>query len=74
MESSWTGARGRVTALLDPHAFEQRIGWPLDPARTHVMLCGNPQMIDDAQAILVAAGFVPDRPHAPGDLHFERYW
>jgi ferredoxin--NADP+ reductase len=25
--------------------MEQRLGQPLDPARTHVYLCGNPKMI-----------------------------
>lgn len=60
---------------------------PLDPARTHVFLCGSPAMIGlGPQAsptaplagsmleLLESRGFVPVAPGGPGNLHFERYW
>ncbi len=47
---------------------------PLDPSRCHVFLCGNPAMIDDMDALLSARGFRHNKPDAPGNLHFERWW
>jgi ferredoxin--NADP+ reductase len=34
-----------VQDLLTSGRLEERLGRPLDPARTHVFLCGNPKMI-----------------------------
>ncbi len=73
--STWTGLRGRVNALLEPAAFEAAAGFPLDPATSAVFLCGNPQMIDQAEEELGARGFtVRDRKNPGGNVVFERYW
>ncbi len=72
--STWSGARGRVQALLDDSTFRSVAGEPLAPAGTHVLLCGNPAMIDDVRALLEPRGFVVDSAKTPGNLHFERYW
>ena len=34
-----------VQALITSGQLEEKLGQPLDPARTHVFLCGNPKMI-----------------------------
>lgn len=74
-ESPWAGLRGRVTALLEPQAYQQHVGAPLDPGHAHVFLCGNPQMIDQCEAMLTKQGFVvKNRQHPDGNVHFERYW
>ncbi len=65
----WKGLRGRVQSLLANGRFETHAGFPLDPSRTHVYLCGNPAMIDDMEARLVKLGF-----KAKETLHFERWW
>lgn len=70
--------------------WEQQLGRSLDPARSHVYLCGNPQMIGipeiDRQGkriypeptgvveILERRGFRADEPGRRGNLHFEKYW
>ncbi len=70
--------------------LERDAGWPLDPERTHIFLCGNPAMIgvplrDPGSTarrpqpggmieLLVQRGFVPDEPRQPGHVHFERFW
>lgn len=64
--SAWRGPRGRVTTTLG--------SLELDPRDTHVFLCGNPAMIDDARKLLEPRGFVADDRDKPGNLHFERYW
>ncbi|HUG92113.1 MAG TPA: ferredoxin--NADP reductase [Planctomycetaceae bacterium] len=70
--------------------LEGEIGPRLDPARTHVYLCGNPVMIGApsqvsrageglAQStgmieVLQRRGFALDEPDRPGNIHFEKYW
>jgi len=72
--SSWKGGRGRVQSALDDGAFPGLAGEPLTPNDTHVLLCGNPAMIDDVRALLEPRGFVLDSVKTPGNLHYERYW
>ncbi|RMG32235.1 MAG: ferredoxin--NADP reductase [Planctomycetota bacterium] len=71
-------------------AFERDAGITLDPRNTHVFLCGNPQMVGapvpgpDGKKVfpapkgmvqvLTERGFNIDRPNAPGNIHFERFW
>jgi ferredoxin--NADP+ reductase len=74
-DSSWQGQRGRVHVILEPNRFKQLTGTTLDPNQCHVLLCGSPQMIDEASENLTKLGFVTkDRDHPDGNLHFERYW
>jgi ferredoxin--NADP+ reductase len=72
--SAWTGGRGRVQSLLESAAFRAIAGELLLPLDTHVLLCGNPAMIDDVRALLEPRGFVLDTLKTPGNLHYERYW
>jgi ferredoxin--NADP+ reductase len=73
-DSGWTGSRGRIQALLDPAAFAERTGVALSPANAHVLLCGNPAMLADVEAVLGALGFKPDSRRSPGEVRSERYW
>lgn len=70
--------------------FERESGVRLEPDRTHVYLCGNPDMIGllpsapegqvlHAQPggmvdILTKRGFRLNHAQAPGNLHVEKYW
>jgi ferredoxin--NADP+ reductase len=73
-DSDWRGLRGRVADLLAPDRFGSVAGFPLDPATTHVFLCGNPLMIEELEASLRARGFRKHTRHHPGNLHLEKYW
>lgn len=64
---------GRVPAAIADGSLEARAGMAFD-AQCHVMLCGNPQMIDDAQATLVARGLRKHRRREPGHISVESYW
>ena len=64
---------GRITDLLTSGELEARVGATIDPATSHVMLCGNSAMIKDAKAILEARGLVRHRRHAPGQYTTEQY-
>lgn len=65
----WQGLSGRV-----PRLFE-RGEIPLDVERDHVFLCGNPDMIDDLEKMLMGRGFTLHGKKNPvGNIHLERYW
>jgi ferredoxin--NADP+ reductase len=72
--SSWSGLRGRVQSVLEGDRCRTLAGAELDPASTHVFLCGNPSMIAEVRALLTARGFVAGSPLRGGNLHTERYW
>ena len=74
-DSPWQGLRGRVHGILEPDQFNKLTGVNLDPKQCHVLLCGSPQMIDQATENLEKLGFVTkDRDNPDGNIHFERYW
>ncbi|MCH1450805.1 MAG: ferredoxin--NADP reductase, partial [Acidimicrobiales bacterium] len=63
-----------------------RMGVSLDPATTHVFMCGNPAMIGipdedgvfpatvGVVELLVELGFTIDKRKQPGNIHYEEYW
>ncbi len=72
--SGWHGLHGRVQAALVPEVYEKYVGAKLEAAHSHVLLCGNPDMIKSVQADLSQQGFVTATKDTPGNVHFERYW
>lgn len=65
---------GRMTDAWDSGQLEAAVGQPITPLRSRVMLCGNPQMIEDMRARLHQRGLVPCRKLAPGQFLTENYW
>jgi ferredoxin--NADP+ reductase len=65
---------GRVTTALDDGSLERAAGVTLAPERSHVMLCGNPAMIDEMTAKLGARGLKKHRVRSPGHITVEKYW
>ena len=78
-----------IQDLVRDGSFQVDLGIELDPASTHVFLCGNPSMIGlpeesgDGEAfpetegvveLLSKAGFTLDRRKQPGNIHYEEYW
>jgi ferredoxin/flavodoxin---NADP+ reductase len=70
----WGGATGHVQDLWTGGALDDAWGFRPTPANTHVLLCGNPDMIEDMIVRLAAEGFAVHAPDAPGQVHVERYW
>jgi ferredoxin--NADP+ reductase len=66
--------RGRIPALLHDGRLEARATVPLAADASHVMLCGNPQMVEDTQALLAARGMRRHRRREPGQVTVETYW
>ena len=70
----WGGAKGHVQDLWTGGALARTLGFRPTPRDTHVLLCGNPAMIDAMTELLEAEGFRVHAPRAPGQIHVERYW
>jgi ferredoxin/flavodoxin---NADP+ reductase len=65
--------RGRITTHIANGELERRTGCKLD-ANSQIMLCGNPQMVTDAIALLEARGLKKHRKREPGHYTTEAYW
>jgi ferredoxin--NADP+ reductase len=64
---------GRIPAAITDGRLENAAGVALDDA-SHVMLCGNPQMLKDASAALAERGLRKHRRRAPGHITVESFW
>jgi ferredoxin--NADP+ reductase len=65
---------GRLPALIASGELEKRLELAFDPARDHVLLCGNPAMISEVQTLLGSRGLEKHRPRKPGHITIESYW
>lgn len=65
---------GRITTLLENGELERAAGLPISEASSRIMLCGNPDMIEDMRRLLHQLGLRPDRRATPGQFITENYW
>lgn len=65
---------GRITQLIENGELERAAGVELTPEHSRVMLCGNPQMIDDTRALLKQRGMNLSLSRRPGQVAVETYW
>ena len=65
---------GRITQLIENGELERAAGVELSPEHSRVMLCGNPQMIDDTRALLKQRGMSLSLTRRPGQVAVENYW
>lgn len=83
------GNKMYIQDLVASGRLEEELGSPLDPASTHVFLCGNPAMIGlptwdgdvptfpDSLGVcqqLHERGFTIDHHKTRGNVHYEEYW
>lgn len=74
-EAAAGALQGRVPALIANGALEAAVGLPINAEESHVMLCGNPQMVRDTQQVLKETRAM--RKHLrrkPGHVTSEHYW
>lgn len=64
---------GRIPAAIADGRLEERAQARLDPS-AHAMLCGNPDMLKDVQAVLAARGMRKHRRRVPGHVTVESFW
>lgn len=66
---------GRVPALIESGALEEAIGLPMNTETSHVMLCGNPQMVRDTTQLLKdSRQMTKHLRRRPGHITAEHYW
>ena len=63
----------RLPKLLLDGTLQERAGIALDVESTHVMLCGNPDMVEDTKETLKSLGLVMNR-RGEGNIAVENYW
>ncbi|UVJ43392.1 ferredoxin--NADP reductase [Pseudomonas sp. LS1212] len=66
--------QGRITQLIANGDLEKAAGLELTPEHSRVMLCGNPQMIDDTRQLLKQRGMQLSLSRRPGQVAVENYW
>ncbi|QKN79927.1 ferredoxin--NADP(+) reductase [Scandinavium goeteborgense] len=66
---------GRVPALIESGALEEAVGLTMTTDNSHVMLCGNPQMVRDTQQLLKdSRQMTKHLRRRPGHMTAEHYW
>ena len=63
----------RLPILIANGELEKTIGLSLNPDSSHVMLCGNPQMVEDTKEALKQRGLAMNR-RGEGNIAVENYW
>jgi ferredoxin--NADP+ reductase len=66
--------QGRIPEAIVDGRLEAWTGVPLTAANAHAMLCGNPDMVRDTQAVLESRGMRRHRRREPGHFTVETYW
>lgn len=65
---------GRITTLIENGELERVAGVALTPEHSRVMLCGNPQMIDDTRKLLKQRDMHLSLSRRPGQVAVENFW
>lgn len=66
---------GRIPALIENGELETATGLPMTAETSHVMLCGNPQMVRDTQQLLKdTRQMTKHLRRRPGHMTAEHYW
>lgn len=72
---AWPGAlQGRITDLIRDGELERVAGAQLAPEHSRVMICGNPEMVDETRALLKERGMNLSLSRRPGAVAVETYW
>jgi len=64
---------GRIPAAIMNNKLELRAGGRIDD-QSHVMLCGNPDMVQDTMNVLNKRGLKKHSRREPGHISIEKYW
>ena len=68
------GLRGRIPGLIEQKRIQKYCQTMLTPEDSHVMMCGNPEMIKETTDVLTDMGLRKHLRRDPGHITMERYW
>lgn len=63
----------RITTAIESGELEKRVGLSLDPETSHIMMCGNSDMIQSVSSLLESRGMRRHRRREPGHITTEKY-
>ena len=63
----------RITDAIEDGSLEGRVGVAINDADSHVMMCGNSEMISSVSACLAQRGMRKHRRREPGHITTEKY-
>lgn len=63
----------RLPILIENGQLERVVGQAFNPETSHIMLCGNPDMVEDTKEALKARGLSMNR-RGEGNIAVENYW
>ncbi len=64
----------RITDLLTSGVLEQHVGLPMQAQNSRVLLCGNPEMVEDCRMLLQQRDMQLSMMRKPGAVAVENYW
>lgn len=64
----------RIPVLLQTGELERHVGLRLDHERSRIMICGNPDMVEDTRKWFVDNAYTVSRRAKPGHLALENLW
>ena len=64
----------RITDLLISGELEKHVGLPMTAQSSRVMLCGNPEMVEDCRVLLQKRDMQLSLTRKPGAVAVENYW
>lgn len=73
-EANPQGLEGRITTNFASGALEAAAGRSITSADTHVMLCGNHNMLNEMKVLLAERGLQRHLRHKPGHITTEQYF
>ncbi|MFO8035118.1 MAG: ferredoxin--NADP reductase [Anaerolineales bacterium] len=71
---TWAGHELWIEEMLERGVIEEETGIEIDPEKTHIFLCGNPNMVKNASKFLYEHGYKRHSRKEPGSLHIEEFW
>ena len=73
-ENSENSLEGRIPKSIENGILEKEANIKMSPENTHIMLCGNPEMVKDTTIELKKIGLKKHRRNSPGHITTENYW
>ncbi len=64
----------RITDLLVSGELEEHVALPMEAQNSRVLLCGNPQMVEDCRMLLQKRDMQLSMTRRPGAVAVENYW
>jgi len=73
-EKTENSLNGRIPQSINSGLLEKKANIKMVPSNTHIMLCGNPEMLKDTTIELKKIGLKKHRRNSPGHITTENYW